>query len=926
MPILKYEMPNVKGAERKLVALLLITAVLLTGYALRIYHLDAKDIWVDEAYLWSFARLPVVESVLLGFATGPINSNADPLCNILLHFWIELTGESLFALRFFSVLVNLMGVAYLGRVTVRIFGKKAGRAALAIGALAPLWVFYSQEIRPYALTPTLMLIMVDAVLQIGQGDSRRVRPWLWLVLGEALSLYAHGFMAFGVIGINLWLGLLWLRELHRPGRWIWLRNWIISQIAALALLSPSIPIYLARTGGFTNPFVPPVSGPLFANELWAYFMGIPREQAADFIPMHWLAVAALVLILIALAVSLRRRAARPLADLVWLVLGISGLAFAYALRDPSVHPRYLVFLTGPLFVVLGVLAVDVWEAGARKRWLGALLALAILLISILGITNLHMGRYSGYRHASTRAVTDALKADFGPQDGIIMVDAHDFTLAYYGVGQAPLAWARLDDGVDTPASIVDFIDGKQRIALLRNTNERSDQRKIVPFYLERFGSLVSRQYFEGYDLSTYQLDAGSSPALASLEPAQFSWGMLNIKGKSVASGDAVTVALEWETTDTFASGSRYAASIRLVDPVTEWNIATADALLLADNGYPTDRWQPGKRTTQYFVLPLQPGTPPISAEIIVTLYDTSTGQAVNLRDVNGAPAGQQAVIGSVTLGPAPDRWAYEGQRPWQLTPVEASSILSGYAIDKPVTTPGGSLGVTLGWLVSPESLRDQQVRLQLVQGDQVLAEDNGLALQGRPPANIPPGQSWLDRRHLKVRGDAQSGPVDLMIQIGDRRFLLSSLEIAGFERITQPPSIEHPLEAAFGDAVKLLGYKVDAPDPLTSRSTITLTLYWQALIDGSPNANYKVFTQILGADGRLVGQHDGVPAYENRPFSGWLSGEYVIDEHPMKFNEPYTGPIRIQIGLYDPATGVRVLTAEETDAVSLPIRLDVASE
>lgn len=899
--------------------------ILLVGYALRVYHLDAKDMWVDEAYLWSFARLPVVESVLLGFATGPINSNADPLLNILLHFWLKLSGESLFALRMFSVLVNLIGVSCLGRVTARTFGLRAGKTTLVIGATAPLWVFYSQEIRPYALTPALMLIMVDAVLQIGQGTSRQAWPWVELVIGEVLALYAHGFMVFGVLGINVWLAVLWLRGLRRPGYWSWLRNWVLSQIAALVLIAPSIPIYLARTGGFTNPFVPPVSGPIFANVLWAYFMGIPREQAADFIPLHYLAIVVLVLLWVGLAVSLRRKGARPLADLVWLILGVAGLAFVYALRDPSVHPRYLVFLSAPIFIVLGVVAVDAWQADRWKRWLGAWLAAALILVAAFGIANLYTGSYSGYRHASARAVTDTLKAESGPQDGIIMVDAHDFTLAYYGVGEAPLAWARLDDGVDTPASIVDFIGGKQRIALLRNTNERSDQRRIVPFYLERFGSLLSKQYFEGYDLSTYEVDAGSRPALATFDPVDLSWGVLDLIGKSVASGDAVTVALEWQTAAGFAPAARYAASIRLVDPVTSWNIVEADALLLSDKGYPTDRWQPGQKTTQYFVLPLQPGTPSIDTEIIVTVYDTTTGQAVDLRDASGAPAGQQTIIGAVTLGPAPARWAYEGQRPWQLTPVDASSALSGYAIDKPVTSPGGTLGVTLGWLLSAEALKDRHVRLQLVQGEQVLAEDSGPALQGRQPADVPEGQLWLDHRLLKVSRNAQSGPVDLLIWIDDERILLHSLDIVGFERVTQRPGIKHALEATFGGAIKLLGYQIDVPFPLTNQSTITLTLYWQALHDGSPDANYKVFTQILSAEGRLVGQHDGVPAYESRPFSGWLASEYVIDEHPMTFNDLYTGLVRIQIGLYDPVTGVRVLTADGVDTVLLPVELQVES-
>jgi hypothetical protein len=304
----------------------------------------------------------------------------------------------------------------------------------------------------------------------------------------------------------------------------------------------------------------------------------------------------------------------------------------------------------------------------------------------------------------------------------------------------------------------------------------------------------------------------------------------------------------------------------------------------------------------------------------------ATGQAVDLRDAHGAPVGQQAKIGAVTLGPAPERWAYENLRPWQLTPVDASRALAGYAVDKLVTSPGGTLGVTLGWVTSSDVLGQQPIGLQLVQSDHVLAEDSGPALQGRPLAGVPDGQLWLDHRLLAVNRDAQSGPAEIILAYGGERIPLQQITISGFERVTQRPDVEYPLEATFGDTIRLLGYAIDAPSPLTSESTINLTLIWQALGDGLPEASYKVFTQILGADGRLVGQHDGMPAYESRPFSSWLAHEYIIDEHQMRFKEPYTGPVRIQIGLYDPASGIRILTSDETDAVLLPMTLDVLPE
>jgi hypothetical protein len=94
-------------------------------------------------------------------------------------------------------------------------------------------------------------------------------------------------------------------------------------------------------------------------------------------------------------------------------------------------------------------------------------------------------------------------------------------------------------------------------------------------------------------------------------------------------------------------------------------------------------------------------------------------------------------------------------------------------------------------------------------------------------------------------------------------------------------------------------------------------------LEGAAAANYAVFTHILAADGHLVGQHDGPPAEGQRPTPGWLVDEIVIDRHPMAFREVYVGPAQIEVGLYDPATLDRVLTADGADHLILPSSLDV---
>lgn len=900
--------------------------LLFIGYALRLYHLDAKDIWVDEAHIWWHSRLPLLEGLSQGMAEGPTSVASDPLYGVLMHFWIGLTGESAFAMRYFSVLAYLIALALLGWAAGRAFGARARLAALAIGAASPLWVFYSQEIRPYALVPAAMLLVVCGMVDIAQEQGRGWRGWSLLLAGEAMALYTHGFLAFGVLTANLLLVWMGLRCLRLPDWHHWWRNWAISSVGALALTAPLIPLYLARSGAVINPLFLPLSAPEFAAALWGYLLGIPWEQHAEGIPLVVPVAATLILSAAALVIALRRRGARPLADWVWWLLGTAALIMFYSWRNAAFHGRYALFLSGVLFLILSALITMSWEAGRGGRLIGSGLALALLASSAMGLQGLYSGAYSGYRHHATRAVTDALKAQFGPRDGIIVMPIYDYTLEYYGYGEAALGWAHSQQAQDTPQGLLEFMRGKDKIGVLRLTYENEALHSHIPFYLERFGSLVSRQLFEGYTLSTYQLDHEAQWELATLQPAHISWGTVYLSGQSVASGDAVTVALQFQIAPDYVPGPRYALSLRLVDTLTNWTLSRTDNLLVDERGRAADGWQPDEQFTQYFVLPLQPGTPPLEVHLVAVLYDIQSGEAVDLRDASGAPAGQEADLGSVVLGPAPARWAYaDDQRAFALIPLP-SDVLAGYALDRPVVAPGERLGVTLGWLIPPEALQEQEAVIALVQDGLLLAQEDGPPLQGRQPADVPAGDLWLDRRVLEVSGEARSGPANLIVRLGDQQLVLGNVEIAGFERLTERPTIEHPLEATFGGVARLLGYRLEAPPRITSETTLTLTLYWQALTDGTPETEYKVFTHILNPEGRLVGQHDGVPVDGTRPFSSWQAGEYLIDVHPMQFIVPYEGVIHIQVGLYDPVTFERILTADGRDAVVLPLELEVESE
>jgi len=181
------------------------------------------------------------------------------------------------------------------------------------------------------------------------------------------------------------------------------------------------------------------------------------------------------------------------------------------------------------------------------------------------------------------------------------------------------------------------------------------------------------------------------------------------------------------------------------------------------------------------------------------------------------------------------------------------------------------------------------------------------------PSNWDPHafvEGWLERRAEKL-GEEQ----------------VASFRVVAYHRAEQePPSFSHPIQARFGEVIRLLGYdaKLDV-----KRSTLTLTLYWEALAAVDPR--YTVFTHLVDTQGLIRAQHDAQPQDGNFPTSEWLPRDVIRDTHVLTLPgnmEP--GEYRLLVGLYRLETGERLPAFDTSggrwphDAVTLEPAVEVA--
>lgn len=108
-----------------------------------------------------------------------------------------------------------------------------------------------------------------------------------------------------------------------------------------------------------------------------------------------------------------------------------------------------------------------------------------------------------------------------------------------------------------------------------------------------------------------------------------------------------------------------------------------------------------------------------------------------------------------------------------------------------------------------------------------------------------------------------------------------------------------------GDEVTLLGYSL-LEGRLAAGDIAPLTLFWQ--VDQTPGRRYKVFVHVLDEGNHIVGQRDAEPGGGARLTTLWPPGEIIADNYGLPIH-PGTPPgvYRVEVGMYDPASGERLV-------------------
>lgn len=432
----------------------------------------SEPVWLDEAVTIQLCRLP------LSIATTATYDSTPPVYYLLVHAWGALFGCEAAAIRHLSLALSTLSVALLLALGATWFNLQTGLVAAVLLATSNLQLHYAVEARCYTLVELLLLVSYWSFFALRESAKRSTAIVLAIV--NAAVVQTHYVAALGLLPQLADVALFRLRDRGLRTRYVQ------SQLLAVALCVPWATHVALRWPPFTPQWLaPPDAGTLEYN--FRLLLGTPLE------PLWYLL--AVIVVLVATVVRaperLRHGTAERLTVLAAWGIGAPLVAYAVSRSTSILLPRYLLFASLGLWLLLAYVV----SLAPVRGWRRALLIALLVAPTLLNRAELPMA------HPDWRRVSELVEQHFVRHSTQVVVSPEweAYTLAYYLVDPASIR--SVDDltrnlgfeGVrvvrDPDQAIAELDEAVQTVVLV--TDETHDHVAVLSmpqmcFFRERF--------------------------------------------------------------------------------------------------------------------------------------------------------------------------------------------------------------------------------------------------------------------------------------------------------------------------------------------------------------------------------------------------------------------------------------------------------
>lgn len=328
------------------------------GIVLRCFWIEARDLSIDEPFSVYHAQKSVGDIIRFTLNNEP----NPPLHFLILHGFISLLGDDIWAVRLFSAICSSLTGLLIFKITQKLSNTFGGLFSWALFTFSTLFFLYGMEARPYPLFWLAFTTLLG--YWVNQASNVTTRKHSWLpVLAAVVLLYTHYLGSIALAGI-------WLVSMFTAPSWQMKKRLTgYFALAALLFLPQFIGAYevILHRGANSQPFLPD-----WHQYRWKLYMIFNHANL-----YKYLLIAFIIAVPWVILKDPKNRHAIGFLSLIGLFIYTFlylGSQYVQFFQDV-----YLLFTALPLLICLGIIAGKISK---QARWLGVSLSVVVVIIFI----------------------------------------------------------------------------------------------------------------------------------------------------------------------------------------------------------------------------------------------------------------------------------------------------------------------------------------------------------------------------------------------------------------------------------------------------------------------------------------------------------------------------------------------------------------
>lgn len=398
--------------------------VLAVAAGLRLYHLGAESLWLDEIGQALVAQQPL-SAILDGVKH---HHGAAPLDYLVTAVTVRISHNE-WVLRLPSVLWGVLSVYWLYRLGRQAHSDMAGLIAAFLLAISPLHISYSREVRFYALFVLITLMATDALWRAWKRND--LRGWLLYAGLMILGLYTHIYTGLILIFHAVWVLVKWISAQKTDAQsesGKALRGFVLAGIAISVAFLPWFVYAVLRERGASLFVTPTLDVALIRNVLVDFGGGSET----------WKWLWGLLAVFGVFSIG-RKSLANALFLAVWVIASLPAIILADQMVNYFFNIRQVLFVL-PIFLLL--VGVGITEVALRLSHLlrrksdkvADVIAYSVALALILLFTTSVWPRLTTYytepQHEDWRSVGATLSDNLSRHESVILFNVEPY-VGYY---------------------------------------------------------------------------------------------------------------------------------------------------------------------------------------------------------------------------------------------------------------------------------------------------------------------------------------------------------------------------------------------------------------------------------------------------------------------------------------------------------------